>query len=378
MEIIRRDLTNPDCWESDGIFNRYKFNPILEAVKTHYWEAKMTYNAASFRLDETIYIVYRAIGHDHLSRLGIAWTKNGVDIIGRLSFPIMEPIFDFEMPSDENREARPREKGGCEDPRITVIDDKIYMVYTAYSRLCQSSIASISVSDFKNLIHKSAFGEYETEEKIREDWNNAWERHGLIFPENVEKEVFSRNACVFPVEINGKREKYALIYRIQTSHAMIAYSDAPIGPWVDHETLIVPTEEWEGERMGICTPPIQTDAGMFFVYHGVDIMEKKNARRNYRLGGLFLNFSMNNGKIEVKATKIKSPVLSPERGYEDQSDWLESRDVFAVFCCGAVSFKNKEIVEGDDDILVFYGAGDVRMCAARVKNSELQKLAFDD
>ena len=376
MKIIRRDLKNADCWESDGILKRYKFNPILEAVKTHTWEAKMVYNAAAFRLDGVTYIIYRAIGHDHLSRLGITWTKNGVDIIGRLSFPIMEPTPDFEMPSDKNRTARPREKGGCEDPRATIIDGKIYLVYTAYSRLCQSAIASIDVEDFKELIQRSAFGEYETEEKIREEWNGAWKRHGLIFPENVKKEIFSRNACVFPVEIDGKRVKYALIYRIQTSQATIAYSDTPIGPWMDHETLIVPTEEWEGERMGICTPPVKTDAGLFFVYHGVDIKEKKNVRRNYRLGGLFLNFTLKNGKIAVKATKIKKPILSPERGYEDQSDWLESRDVYAVFCCGAVPFENKEMVEDNEEILVYYGAGDVRMCAARVKISCLKELAF--
>ncbi len=175
----------------------------------------------------------------------------------------MEPVYDFEIPSEDNKAIRPREKGGCEDPRATIIDGKIYLIYTAYSCLCQSSIASIDAADFKELIKRSAFGEYETEEEIRKEWNEAWVRHGLIFPENVEKEVFSRNACVFPVEIDGQVIRYALIYRIQTSQAMIAYSDTPVGPWVDHEVLIVPTEEWEGERMGICTPPVKTDSGLF-------------------------------------------------------------------------------------------------------------------
>jgi len=57
MEIIRRDVKNIDCWESDGILKRYKFNTILEAVKNHYWEAKMVYNAAAFRLNDIIYII---------------------------------------------------------------------------------------------------------------------------------------------------------------------------------------------------------------------------------------------------------------------------------------------------------------------------------
>jgi predicted GH43/DUF377 family glycosyl hydrolase len=271
---------------------------------------------------------------------------------------------------------RPREKGGCEDPRITLINDKIYMVYTAYSRLCQTAIASINIAVFKQLIEKSAFGDYKDCFEIRRLWDCSWKRHGLVFSENVEKEVFSRNACVFPVEIDGEIVKYALIYRLQTSQVMIAYSATPIGPWKEHSVFIESSEPWEGERMGICSPPVTTDKGLFFVYHGVDEFEKDNVRRNYRLGGLFLTFSCKDGKIKHNVTKIKEAILSPERGYEEQSDWLESRNVFAVFSCAALPFGKNGKVERDDDIIIYYGAGDVRICAAKVKCGDLIKAAF--
>ena len=377
MEIIRKDIKDPTLWETDGILKRYKHNPILEAKKEHFWESKMVYNAAAFRIDGISYIVYRGFGHDHLSRLGLAWTKNGIDIIGRLPFPVFEPVTDYEMPSEENKASRSREKGGVEDPRVTVIGDKLYMAYTAFSELCQLAIASMDVSVFKDLVQCSSFGNYKSEDSIRTEWNEKWIRHGLVFPENVGKEIFSRNSCIFPVNIDNKTIRYAYIYRHQTSEVMIAYSDSPIGPWEDHEVFIRPTEAWEGERMGICSPPIQTDDGLFFVYHGVDSIEQKNVRRNYHLGGLYLNFALKEGKITREVRKIKQPILSPERGYEEQSDWLEPRYLYAVFSCGALPFDDKNSVEGDDEIIVYYGAGDVRICAAKVKNSDLKQMAED-
>jgi len=374
MDKIRRAACDKNLWEHNGVLQRYKFNPILEAKKEHYWESKMVYNAAAFKLDGVNYIVYRALGHDHISRLGLAWTNNGIDIIGRLPFPIFEPTQDYEYPSDENKAMRSREKGGCEDPRITLIDDTIYMVYTAYSELCQTAIASIKINDFKELLFKSSFSGYESEDQTRNNWNRAWDRHGLVFPKNVKKRIFSRNACVFPVDINHKTVKYGLIYRLEKSEVMIAFSDTPIGPWKEHKIFLEPTKKWEGERMGICSPPVKTEHGLFFVYHGVDHLEKKHVRRNYRLGGLFLNFDILNDKLQINVNKIKDPILSPERGYEEQSAWLEPKDVFAVFCCGTVPFENKEFLKDDDELLIFYGAGDIRICTAKAKISELYKL----
>ena len=359
---------NHDNWESDGILNRYKHNPILEAIKEHPWEAKMIYNPATVRIDGVIYIIYRAIGHDHISRLGLAWTINGVDIIGRFPFPIFEPSEDYEIPSEEDAAARPREKGGCEDPRITLIGDTLYMVYTAYGKLCQIAIASIRIKEFKALVAAAAFGKDTC-------WNEVWIRHGIVFPENTEKEIFSRNACVFPVTVGGKMVKYALIYRWSTSNVMITYSDSPIGPWGAGSVFIRPTFSWEEDRVGICSPPIQTDNGLLFIYHGVAVEASKEKVRTYRLGALYANFDIDEGgEIRVNVSKVKTPILSPQRAYEEQSDWLEPLNLRAVFCCGTVPRTDKEMVEADDEIFVYYGAGDVRTCVGIIKNSQLKSL----
>ncbi len=52
--------------------------PILEPIADHYWESRYVLNAAVVRIDGTIYILYRAFGDDEISRVGLAWTKDGV------------------------------------------------------------------------------------------------------------------------------------------------------------------------------------------------------------------------------------------------------------------------------------------------------------
>ena len=94
-------------------------------------------NAAAIRIQDLVYILYRAFGDDEISRIGLA-ISDGYQILER----IPEPIFG---PEDES------EKKGCEDPRIVIIDDELYMLYTAYNgTIAQIAAASISIDDFLN------------------------------------------------------------------------------------------------------------------------------------------------------------------------------------------------------------------------------------
>jgi predicted GH43/DUF377 family glycosyl hydrolase len=42
-----------------------------------------------------------------------------------------------------------------------------------------------------------------------------------------------------------------------------------------------------------------------------------------------------------------------------------------VFTCGAVPGVNKEVIEDNDEILVYYGAADTVVCVATAKVSDL-------
>ena len=97
-------------------------NPILEPIRNHPWESSRVFNCAAVYEKGKVHIVYRAQGEDNISRLGYAVSSDGYHIDYRYDTPIFSPVHHFET-------------YGCEDPRITKIDDRFYMCYTAFGRV---------------------------------------------------------------------------------------------------------------------------------------------------------------------------------------------------------------------------------------------------
>ena len=60
------------------------------------WEAQATFNPGAIFLNGKTHIMYRAMSEDNTSSFGYAMTKDGTDIIERLSAPIYVPREDFE------------------------------------------------------------------------------------------------------------------------------------------------------------------------------------------------------------------------------------------------------------------------------------------
>jgi predicted GH43/DUF377 family glycosyl hydrolase len=295
--------------------------PILEPIADHAWESRYVLNAAAVRLSGTIYILYRAFGDDEISRVGLAWTRDGVHIDGRLDRPIFEP-------------ANAAESAGCEDPRVTVVGDRLYMLYTAWDReLPQIAMASIPTQAFVE-------GRFD-----------AWERHGLGFPG-----LSNKDAVLYPDKFDGR---YVIYHRIDPN-MWISYLDALTCPWPKTGHKIVtgprPGMMWDGVKIGAGAQPIKTTHGWLNIYHGVDY------ERSYRLGVLFMD-------IEDPARVIyqsPNPILEPEADFEiGRSSGRDYWVPHVVFTCGAVPAVDKEIVGPDDDILVYYGAADTAIGVAR-------------
>jgi len=95
---VLREQPLDELFVQAGVLTRFEGNPILEPIRDHAWESKMVYNPAAIRLDGIFYIVYRAFGDDHLSRLGLAWSRDGLNIDGRLPYPIFTPTTAYELP----------------------------------------------------------------------------------------------------------------------------------------------------------------------------------------------------------------------------------------------------------------------------------------
>lgn len=305
------------------MLKRYEGNPILKPIKEHDWEARCVFNAAVYYQDG-VHIVYRGMGFDKVSKLGYAFSKDGYRIDKRIAHPIYEPVNEVE-------------KRGCEDPRLTRIGDRLYMTYAGFDgRRAHVCMAFIKVSDF-----------------LKNEWK--WERHGCILPELPVPDKDDKNACLFPEKIGGR---YALIHRIPPD-IWISYSDDLIH-WDDHKIIARPREGlWDEGKVGAGGPPIKTEKGWLFIYHGVAWRDRRERKffGTYRLGVMLLDLE-NPEKILFRS---KYPILEPEQEYEEQGYVAD-----VVFTCGTVLI--------GDELFCYYGGADTVICLAKAKLHDLLSL----
>lgn len=291
---------------------RFKHNPILEPIKSNPWESRCVFNAAAMYSEGLVHIIYRAMGDDNISRLGLATSNDGFTIKERLETPVFNPVNHAE-------------RDGCEDPRLTVIGDQVVMAYTAYRNhdfpvIFQISLTTINLKDFVN-----------------RNWN--WRERVLPFPG-----VRNKDAVILPGKVDGK---YVMFHRIEPS-ICVSYSE-DLKRWHDFKSIMEPRDKmWDSVKIGAAGTPIELNEGYLFIYHGVD--EKKH----YSLGAALLDKS-NPEKILYRSEK---PILTPCEGYECVGDVPN-----VVFSCGNVQL--------DDQVIVYYGGADTVLCGASYELNEL-------
>lgn len=290
---------------------RFKGNPLIKPIVTNAWESRMVFNAAAVYLDKRVHILYRAIGEDGVSRLGYASSSDGYHIDERLPYPVFEP-------SDVN------EKDGCEDPRLTPLDESFIMTYTALRDRVrcayQIAVTSISMEDF-----------------IYKRWN--WSDRCFPFPG-----VRNKDAVIFPRRINGR---YVMCHRIDPD-VCVAYSD-DLQRWYDIKAVIEPRlGKWDSLKVGAAGPPIEVKEGWLFIYHGVD------ARRIYRLGVAILDKE----DPERVIHRSEEPILEPTEDYE-RFGFVPN----VVFSCGAILL--------DGQLLIYYGGADTVIGVATFDLNEI-------
>jgi len=279
---------------------RFEGNPILTPIKTHPWESRHVFNAAALHLGGRIHILYRAMGADMISRLGYASSSDGYHIDERLPNPVFEP-------------AGPKEKYGCEDPRITVLEGKCVMTYTAYGDIYQVAITTIPIEDMLN-----------------KRW--MWGERIYPFPN-----LKNKNAVIFPRRINSR---YVMYHRLEPD-IYIAYSD-DLRTWNNLKRVMrTRPDSWDCMKIGAAAPPIELDEGWLLVYHGVD------TKRIYRLGVALIDKE----DPEKVIYRSNEPILEPREDYE-RFGFVPN----VVFSCGAILHKNQ--------LLIYYGGADTFICVA--------------
>jgi predicted GH43/DUF377 family glycosyl hydrolase len=326
---------------------RFSGNPVLEPEPGHRWESKAVFNPGTLYAAGRVHLLYRAIGDLDISMLGYAASRDGFRIDERLDKPAYVPREPFEgahllhpPAAQSTRTPAPVRYnddyvsggglGGCEDPRLTGIGDRVYLTYVAFDGCGppRSAMSWLHIDDF-----------------LARNWR--WQRPVLISPPGV----VDKNACILPERIDSK---YVIFHRIYPDILIDFVDDLDFDGetrWLKGEYRISPRADyWDSRKVGAGPPPVKTDEGWLLIYHSVG--ERDPGR--YKMGAMLLD---RKDPTRVLA-RSRQPILEPDAWYENEG-WKTG----VIYPCGAVII--------DDRLLVYYGGADKVACVASIKLGEL-------
>ncbi len=299
-----------------ALFTRYQKNPILKADDWPY-AVNTIFNAAAVRLQsgETLLLcrVEERSGRSHLC------AARSVDGLSGWSI-------DPEPTLVPNGKKHPEERWGLEDARAVWVPKlaKYAVTYTCYGPAGPGVCLSLT-HDFRNFT-----------------------RIGNVFvPEN-------KDAALLP---NQVADRWAMIHRPVWSaggaHIWISFSP-DLKHWGDHKMILNARHGpwWDANKVGLCTPLIETDEGLLMTYHAV---KQTVAGSLYRVGLALLDRDDPRHCI----ARSKEWVFTPQVDYEYTGDVGN-----VVFPCGYT------IGDDGDTLYLYYGAADtsIGVATGSIKN----------
>lgn len=340
----------PD-WTFGGFKRPENVNPVIspDTTSTFFcpmnkrqidWESNDTFNPAATIKDGKIVVLYRAedkagkaIGM-RTSRLGYAESTDGIHFKRR-----KEPVL---FPAEDGQKAN-EWPGGCEDPRVAVTEDGLYVViYTQWNK----DKARLGVATSRDLLkwekHGPAF-----QKAYNGKFNNIWTKSGSV----VTKLAGDRQVIA---KINGKYWLYfgEANVNIATSTDLINWE-----PVVDAKgdliNLISPRKGYFDSNLTECGPPaIVTDKGIVLLYNGKNDKgedgDKRYTPNSYCAGQVLFD---KNDPTKVLA-RLDTPFFRPMEPFEKSGQYVAG----TVFIEGMVYFKKKW--------LLYYGCADSRVGVA--------------
>jgi predicted GH43/DUF377 family glycosyl hydrolase len=313
--------TELDATQEQPLFTRYSGNPILSGRDWPY-PINSVFNAAAVQLpDGDTLLLCRVEERTGLSHLCAARSANGLD-----GWRI-----DPKPTLVGNPVQFPEEIWGIEDPRITYVPEleQFAIAYTSFSR-GGPGVSLALTKDFR-----------------------SFERFGVIMPPE------DKDAALLPRRINGY---WAMIHRPVTTlgaHMWMSFSP-DLRHWGNHKIILEARRGgwWDANKIGLCSPPIETAKGWLTIYHGV---RNTASGSIYRLG--LALFDLNNPVVCLQ--RGDSWMFGPEAAYERSGDVCD-----VVFPCG------QTILADGDTVHLYYGAAD--SCIALATGSIRRMLAWLD
>ena len=324
-------------------------NPVISPQPTEFycpmrkqqvkWEESDTFNPAATVKDGKIVVLYRAEDNSaqgigkRTSRVGYAESKDGIEM-KRLDNPVLFPAEDNFKDQDW--------PGGCEDPRVAMTEDGLYvMLYTAWNRT-KARLAVATSRDLKNWTkHGLAF-----DKAYNGRFNNLFCKSGSILTK------LKGNQLVID-KVNGKYFMY------WGEHAIYAATSDNLIDWypvLDEKNelmkIIQPRKGHFDSLLTECGPPaIRTKHGIVLVYNGKN--SGKTGDANYPGNAYCAGQLLLDGNDPYKVLdRLDKPFFAPEAPFEKSGQYKDG----TVFIEGLVYHKKK--------LYLYYGCADSQVAVA--------------
>ena len=318
------------------VVKRSKKNPILSPVLEHTFEAFAAFNGNPIKVGSSTHLLYRAQSMPEkfenssfsLSVIAKAESKDGINFQNRQEF--VTPEYAWE-------------RYGLEDPRVTKIDGKYFIFYTALSAYPLNNPAGIKVGL-----------------AISPDMKKITEKH-LITP------FHAKAMTLFPEKINGKYVALLTVNPdILPTHITIAEFKKIEDMWSEKYW-----KKWYGkldshifirgdntDRIEIGSCPIKTKEGWLLVCCRIQNHAAPN--RVFAIEAVLLDLKDPKKIIG----KTRGALLVPEEKYEKEG--LQSNIIFP-----------SGVIIAGDKLNIYYGATDTTIAVASVDLSRLlQSMKF--
>ena len=304
------------------------------------WEASDTFNPAATVYDGKVVVLYRAEDNSatgigsRTSRLGYASSDDGI-YFQRMTVPVFYPADDSQKELEN--------PGGCEDPRIAVTEDGLYVMhYTQWNR----KQARLAVATSRDL--------------------QTWEKHGPAFAKAYNGrflDEFSKSASILTKLVDGKQViaqidgKYWMYWgekfvNVATSTDLVNWE-----PMLDENgeflKVMIPRSGKFDSDLTECGPPaILTDKGILLFYNGKN---KSGAEGDtlYTANSYCAGQALFDSKDPTKLIdRLDKPFYTPESDFEKSGQYPAG----TVFIEGLVFHNQKWFL--------YYGCADSRVAVA--------------
>lgn len=326
---------------------------IVLSKTTLAFEDEAVLNPAIYQDGNTVHMLYRAVRKGNYSTIGYAKFEGPLNLVHRNVEPLLVPLFDYEA-------------HGIEDPRLVKIDEVYYLSFTSYDGV--NAVGSVSTSvDLKHfdrhgvVVPQLSYDEFKRLAECSGPLNVKYERfhvhNNILNNPNKKLLLWDKNVIFFPRKINGR---FYFVHRIRPDiqiASVISLQEITPAFWenyllhLEENILLTAKHKHEASYIGGGCPPIETDKGWLFIYHGVH-----DSPNGYVYNACACLLDKENPQKEL--ARLPYPLFKPELDWELIGD---VNDV--VFPTGTALF--------DDTLYIYYGAADSRIACASVSLKEL-------